>query len=169
MTTFRPIDSRYDTMPYGRCGRSGLLLPAISLGLWRNFGGVDPFENGRAMVLRAFDLGITHFDLANNYGPPPGSAEDSSDSRAGKTHGFLRPAQVDSVTVAKARHLQDHARARGQTLAQMAIAWVLRHPQVTSALIGASRVGQVEDAVASLGNRAFTRAELEGIDRILAG
>ena len=331
MTTFRPIDSRYDTMPYGRCGRSGLLLPAISLGLWHNFGGVDPFENGRAMVLRAFDLGITHFDLANNYGPPPGSAEESfgrilrddlrpyrdeliistkagyrmwpgpygewgsrkslvasldqslrrmgldyvdivyshrpdpstpleetmgaldqmvrsgkalyagvssyspdqtreaaailrrlgtpclihqpkysmlersieegllqvvddegigcivfsplaqglltdkylagipADSRAGKAHGFLRPAQVDSATVAKARRLQEHARARGQTLAQMAIAWVLRHPQVTSALIGASRVGQVEDAVASLGNRAFTRAELEGIDRILAG
>src|ERR1700734_3878034 len=62
-------------MTYRRCGRSGLLLPVISLGLWHNFGGVDAFENGRAMVRRAFDLGITHFDLANNYGPPPGSAE----------------------------------------------------------------------------------------------
>jgi len=62
-------------MQYHRTGRSGLLLPAISLGLWHNFGGVDSFENGRAMVRRAFDLGITHFDLANNYGPPPGSAE----------------------------------------------------------------------------------------------
>ena len=59
--------------PYRRCGRSGLKLPAISLGLWHNFGGVDTFENGRAMLRRAFDLGITHFDLANNYGPPPGS------------------------------------------------------------------------------------------------
>jgi L-glyceraldehyde 3-phosphate reductase len=62
-------------MPYPRCGRSGLLLPAISLGLWHNFGGVDPIENCRAMLRRAFDLGITHFDLANNYGPPYGSAE----------------------------------------------------------------------------------------------
>src|SRR5580658_7426055 len=62
-------------MKYRRCGRSGIRLPAISLGLWHNFGGVDVFENSRAMVLRAFDLGITHFDLANNYGPPPGSAE----------------------------------------------------------------------------------------------
>src|SRR5918911_2963203 len=77
MTTYLPADARYGTMPYNRCGRSGLLLPAVSLGLWHNFGGVDSFENGRAMVRRAFDLGITHFDLANNYGPPPGSAEES--------------------------------------------------------------------------------------------
>ena len=68
-------EKRYDTMQYRRCGRSGIRLPAISLGLWHNFGGVDEFENSRAMVRRAFDLGITHFDLANNYGPPPGSAE----------------------------------------------------------------------------------------------
>ena len=68
-------EQRYDTMIYRRCGRSGIQLPAISLGLWHNFGGVDVFENGRAMVRRAFDLGITHFDLANNYGPPYGSAE----------------------------------------------------------------------------------------------
>ena len=72
-----PAESRYSTMKYNRCGRSGLLLPAISLGLWHNFGGVDSFENQRAMVRRAFDLGITHFDLANNYGPPPGSAEEN--------------------------------------------------------------------------------------------
>jgi L-glyceraldehyde 3-phosphate reductase len=64
-------------MRYNRCGRSGLKLPAISLGLWHNFGGVDVFENARAMIHRAFDLGITHFDLANNYGPPYGSAEET--------------------------------------------------------------------------------------------
>ena len=69
-------EQRYDTMQYRRCGKSGLRLPAISLGLWHNFGGVDVFENGRAMVRRAFDLGITHFDLANNYGPPPGKRRD---------------------------------------------------------------------------------------------
>ncbi|MBN1669156.1 MAG: aldo/keto reductase, partial [Anaerolineales bacterium] len=64
-------------MQYRRSGRSGLMLPAISLGLWHNFGGLDPLENGRAMLRRAFDLGVTHFDLANNYGPPPGSAEEN--------------------------------------------------------------------------------------------
>jgi len=72
---YQPNPKRYDHMLYRRCGRSGIQLPAISLGLWHNFGGVDPFENGRAMCRRAFDLGITHFDLANNYGPPYGSAE----------------------------------------------------------------------------------------------
>ncbi len=69
--------NRYEAMPYQRCGRSGLLLPRISLGLWQNFGGVNRYETGRAIVRRAFDLGITHFDLANNYGPPPGSAEEN--------------------------------------------------------------------------------------------
>src|SRR6266705_4317843 len=73
--SYLPADIRYAAMPYPRCGKSGVKLPAISLGLWHNFGGVDRFTNSRAMVLRAFDLGITHFDLANNYGPPPGSAE----------------------------------------------------------------------------------------------
>jgi L-glyceraldehyde 3-phosphate reductase len=72
---YLPEDQRYAAMRYRRSGRSGLQLPAISLGLWHNFGGVDPFGTSRAMVLRAFDLGITHFDLANNYGPPSGSAE----------------------------------------------------------------------------------------------
>ena len=76
MSTF-PANDRYETMIYNRCGRSGLKLPAVSLGLWHNFGGVDAYENARAMVRRAFDLGITHFDLANNYGPPPGSAEET--------------------------------------------------------------------------------------------
>ena len=73
---YKPADKRYEKMKYNRCGRSGLLLPAVSLGLWHNFGDVDDFENGRAIVRRAFDLGVTHFDLANNYGPPPGSAEE---------------------------------------------------------------------------------------------
>ena len=75
--TYVPDNSRYNSMHYRRCGRSGLLLPAISLGLWHNFGAVDSFGNVQAMLRRAFDLGITHFDLANNYGPPPGSAEEN--------------------------------------------------------------------------------------------
>src|SRR5215468_10406338 len=75
--TYVPAADRYERMQYRRSGRSGLQLPALSLGLWHNFGGEVPFERGRAIVRRAFDLGITHFDLANNYGPPPGSAEET--------------------------------------------------------------------------------------------
>ena len=75
--SYLPHSERYESMKYNRTGRSGLKLPAISLGLWHNFGGTDRYENGREMVRRAFDLGITHFDLANNYGPPPGSAEEN--------------------------------------------------------------------------------------------
>ncbi len=75
--TYVPQENRYDLMKYNRCGKWGLKLPAVSLGLWHNFGGIDTLENGRNMLHRAFDLGITHFDLANNYGPPPGSAEEN--------------------------------------------------------------------------------------------
>jgi len=74
---FIPKENRYDIMQYNRCGKRGLKLPAVSLGLWHNFGGIDIFENGRQILHRAFDLGITHFDLANNYGPPAGSAEEN--------------------------------------------------------------------------------------------
>jgi L-glyceraldehyde 3-phosphate reductase len=331
MTAYVPSDTRYDSMRYNRCGRSGLMLPAISLGLWHNFGGVDVLENARAMIRRAFDLGITHFDLANNYGPPPGSAEESfgkilrqdlgryrdeliisskagywmwpgpygewgsrkyliasldqslrrmgleyvdifyshrpdpetpleetmsaldqivrsgkalyvgissykpeqtrqatqilrdlgtpclihqpsynmfnrwveegllkvlgeegvgciafsplaqglltdrylkgipADSRAGKPHGFLRPEQVTEDKIAKVRRLNELAQARGQTLAQISLAWILRHPEMTSALIGASRVSQIEDAVGTLKNLTFTAQELQTMDQILAG
>jgi L-glyceraldehyde 3-phosphate reductase len=74
---YSAADDRYKSLPYARCGRSGLQLPRISLGLWQNFGDTKPFENAREMVLKSFDHGITHFDLANNYGPPPGSAEEN--------------------------------------------------------------------------------------------
>jgi L-glyceraldehyde 3-phosphate reductase len=326
--TYHAVESRYQTMRYNRSGQSGLKLPAISLGLWHNFGGVDVFENARALLFRAFDLGITHFDLANNYGPPAGSAEETlgrvlkedlrryrdelvisskagygmwdgpygewgsrkyllssldqslkrlgleyvdifyshrsdpdtpleetmgaldqavrsgkalyagisnysadmsrraaqilrqlgtpclihqpsysllnrwvepellnalreegvgciafsplaqgllsdkylsgipSDSRAGKAHGFLRPAHVTEEALSKVRKLDAIAKARGQKLAQMAIAWVLRHPGMTSALIGASRVSQIEDAVEALSNTEFSASELSQIDEI---
>src|SRR5215472_7124607 len=75
--TYVPNPKRYEAVEYRRCGRSGIVLPPISLGLWQNFGGIDSFETGRAMVRRAFDRGVTHFDLANNYGPPYGSAEEN--------------------------------------------------------------------------------------------
>ena len=327
--TYRAQDNRYQTMRYNRTGKSGLRLPAISLGLWHNFGGVDVFENARSLLFRAFDLGITHFDLANNYGPPPGSAEETlgrvlkedlrryrdelvisskagygmwdgpygewgsrkylvssldqslkrlgleyvdifyshrpdpetpleetmgaldhvvrsgkalyvgisnypadmsrraaqilrdlgtpclihqpaysllnrsvepgllgalreegvgciafsplaqglltdkylsgipADSRAGKEHGFLRPAHVTEERLHQVRKLDALAQARGQKLAQMSIAWVLRHPEMTSALIGASRVSQLEDAVAALANTQFSPSELEQIDAIV--
>lgn len=328
---YLPNESRYASMRYNRCGRSCLKLPAISLGLWHNFGGVDVFENSRSMVLHAFDLGITHFDLANNYGPPPGSAEETfgriflkdlkpyrdelilsskagylmwpgpygewgsrkylvasvdqslkrmglkyvdifyhhrpdpetpleetmgaldyivrsgralyvgisnyppettrqsaqflkelgtpciihqpsysmfnrwiedgllevleqvgmgcivfsplaqglltdkylkgipDGSRASKLHSFLKPAQITKDKLEKVRQLNELAKARGQSLAQMALAWVLRHPVVTSALIGASQVVQIDDAVGTLNNVAFTTEELQRIDTILKG
>src|SRR5471032_1047689 len=75
MSTYLAAPDRYRKMPYQRCGRSGLLLPKISLGLWQNFGDTYPLSNSRDLLWKAFDLGITHFDLANNYGPPPGAAE----------------------------------------------------------------------------------------------
>jgi L-glyceraldehyde 3-phosphate reductase len=321
-------EQRYDTMQYRRCGKSGLRLPAISLGLWHNFGGADVFENSRAMVRRAFDLGITHFDLANNYGPPPGSAEanfgeilrldfkpyrdelilstkagydmwpgpygdwgsrkyllaslDQSLKRMGveyvdifyshrpdpetpveETMGaldqavrsgkalyagmsnysasqaaaavkilrelgtpclihqpkysmfvrtpeqglldvlgnegvgaiafcplaqglltnrylqgipagsratkavFLKSSDITEGRLKQIRALNELAAQRGQSLAQMALAWVLRDPRMTSALIGASRVEQIEQNVAALANPSFAAEELACIDAIL--
>ncbi len=88
---YTPSSNRYNEIPYKRCGNSGLLLPAISLGLWQNFGSVDNFENGRNIIRRAFDRGVTHFDLANNYGPVPGSAEENFGTILKKDFtGFLR-------------------------------------------------------------------------------
>src|SRR5215470_1248835 len=88
---YSPASNRYDSMKYNRCGNSGLLLPAISLGLWHNFGSVDVFDNGRNIIRHAFDKGITHFDLANNYGPEPGSAEENFGKILKKDFpGFLR-------------------------------------------------------------------------------
>jgi len=318
--------ARYETMDYRRCGRSGLKLPALSLGLWHNFGARDDSTNARDMVLRSFDAGVTHFDLANNYGPPPGSAEttfgrllredlaahrdeliistkagyhmwpgpygewgsrkyllaslDQSlkrmgldyvdifyshrpdpetpleetmgalvtairsgkalyvgissydadttrraaeilraerihlfihqpvfnlfdrwvdhglsevlqdegigcipfsplaqgllagrynhgidrDSRAGKPDGFLRPEHVTEEKLRRIRALAEIANARGQSLAQMSIAWLLAKPYVTSVLIGASRWPQIEDNLGALGNVSFTAEELAAID-----
>jgi len=313
---------RYSQMKYARCGRSGLKLPLISLGLWHNFGGAYVFENAREMVLKSFDLGITHFDLANNYGPPAGSAEETfgkilkSDLagyrdeliistkagyymwpgpygdwgskkyliasldqslkrmgldyidifyshrpdpdtpleetmgaldlvvRQGKalyagissynaettkqaaailrrlgtpclihqpyynmfdrwienglqevldeegigsiafcplaqgllTGKYLLDApqgarlanrEIPEASLKKVRLLNDFAAQRGQSLAQMALAWVLRGGKVTSALIGASRFSQIEENVGALSNLEFSKEELDGIDGIL--
>ncbi len=329
--TYSPLNSRYDTMSYRRSGRSGLKLPVISLGLWHNFGGVDALENGRSMLRRAFDLGITHFDLPNNYGPPPGSAESNfgrilqqdfqsfrdeliistkagydmwpgpygewgsrkylvasidqslkrmgldyvdifyshrfdpdtpleetmgaldyivrsgralyvgissynseqtrraaqilrelgtpclihqpsysmfnrwveddgllsaldnegigcivfsplaqglltnkylagipEDSRVKRSGVFLREDHITNEKVSKVQRLNQLAQARGQTMAQLAIAWVLRHETVTSALIGASRVSQIEDIVAVVQNLSLSEEELAQIEAIVA-
>ncbi len=324
--SWQPATNRYDAMSYNRCGRSGLKLPALSLGLWHNFGGDTPHEKKRAICRKAFDLGITHFDLANNYGPPPGSAEtafgeilrtdfashrdemiistkagynmwpgpygewgsrkyllsslDQSLKRMGLdyvdifySHRFdpetpleetmmaldhavrsgkalyvglssynsrrtreavailkqlgtpclihqpsysmlnrwveedglldtleelgvgsivfsplaqgmltdkylggvpedaraakgksLRPEFLTDENLANIRALDAIAKRRGQSLAQMAIAWVLRGNRVTTALIGASRPEQVEDCVGALKNREFSQDELAEID-----
>jgi L-glyceraldehyde 3-phosphate reductase len=329
--TYIPLQNRYNNMRYNRCGRSGLKLPAISLGLWHNFGGIDVLENCRAMLRRAFDLGITHFDLANNYGPPYGSAEETfgkvyrndfkpyrdelvisskagwdmwpgpygdfgsrkylvasldqslkrmgleyvdifyhhrpdpetpleetmgaldyivrtgkalyagismypadltrqaaktlhnlgtpclihqpnyslfdrwvedglldvlvdegigcivfsplaqgvltnrylknipMDSRAGKPDTYLSREDVTTDKLEIVRLLNELAQKRGQSMAQMALAWVLRQPAVTSALVGASRVSQVEDSVATLNRPDFSQEELSTIEKILAG
>jgi L-glyceraldehyde 3-phosphate reductase len=320
-----PDEARYDRMVYRRCGRSGLKLPAVTLGLWQNFGDDRPLANSRAMIRRAFDLGITHFDLANNYGPPYGSAEINfgrifeEDLRArrdeivistkagydmwpgpygewgsrkyvlgsldqslkrmrldyvdifyshrfdpdtpleetmgaldaavrqGKTRyvgissygprrteeaalilrelgtpllihqpsysmlnrwiepelldvldregvgaivfsplaqgiltdrylngvpedsrmrigNYLQQSMLSDDNLARVRALNDVAKRRGQSLAQMAIAWVLRDPRITSALIGASSVAQLEANVAALDKLDFDPAELEEID-----
>ena len=325
---YLPADSRYQSMRYNRVGRSGVRLPAISLGLWHNFGDVDVFENGRKIARRAFDLGITHFDLANNYGPSPGSAEETfgalmrkdflpfrdemiisskagylmwpgpygewgsrkylvascdqslarmglkyvdifyshrfdpdtpleetmgaldyivrsgralyagissynpeqtaqatkllkelgtpclihqpsynmfnrwiengliaelekeqvgcivfsplaqglltnkylngipEDSRASK-HTSLDPDSITHDKVAKVKRLNELAKSRRQSLAQMAVAWTLRHKVVTSSLIGASKVAHVEEAVGALNNLAFSGAELTEIESAL--
>ncbi|KCV82493.1 aldo/keto reductase family oxidoreductase [Actibacterium atlanticum] len=326
--TYQPASDRYDLMIYRRCGRSGLSLPAISLGLWHNFGHDTPHDTKKEICRTAFDLGITHFDLANNYGPPPGSAEEAFgeilrtdfaghrdeliiSSKAGydmwpgpygewgsrkyliascdqslkrmgldyvdifyshrfdpetpleETMGALdqivrsgkalyagissyntqrtreaaailndlgtpclihqpsynmlnRWIEEDGLTdsldelgigsiaftplaqglltgkylngipegsratqdkslsadwltpdvIERLNGLNDIAAARGQTLAQMAIAWVLREGRITTALIGASRAGQVEDCVGAIGNLAFSDAELGQIDTL---
>lgn len=326
MMPFVPSTSRYDKMPYRRCGRSGLFLPEVSLGLWHNFGGVDDFQNCREMILGAFDLGITHFDLANNYGPPPGSAEETfggilesdlrayrdelivstkagyrmwpgplgewgsrksliasldqslkrlgldyvdifyshrpdeetpleetmgalvqavtsgkalyvgisnypaemtrqasailkntgvpllihqpryhlldrwvenglsgilsdigagcitycplaqglltdrylngieSGSRASKPHGFLKPEHLTDQVMRRVRALNQIAEQRGQTLAQLALAWVLARPSVTSVLIGASNLKQIQENVAALENKQISSEEFNAID-----
>jgi L-glyceraldehyde 3-phosphate reductase len=328
---YNAAPTRYDNPAFfARCGRSGLFLPRISLGLWHNFGGVDAFENGRAIVRRAFDLGVTHFDLANNYGPPPGSAEEAfgqmltldlapyrdelvistkagyrmwpgpygewgsrkyllasldqslkrmgldyvdifyshrfdpstpleetmgalasavksgkalyagvssydapttaraakilrelgvpalihqpvynmfnrwieptlldtlaaegmgcipfsplaqglltnrylqgipDDARAAKAHGFLKASGVTPEVLAKVQSLGDLARERDQSLAQLALAWVLRDTRVTTALIGASKISQLEDCVGAAAHTHFSAEELARIDAILA-
>ena len=326
---YQAAENRYESMKYNRSGRSGLLLPAVSLGLWHNFGGVDTYENGRAMLRKAFDLGITHFDLANNYGPPPGSAEEMfgrivktdfapyrdemiistkagytmwpgpygdwgsrkylvssldqslkrmgldyvdifyshrpdphtpieetmsaldsivrqgkalyvgisnysaeqtaeaikilkqlgtpllihqpkysmfnrwiedglqdvlqengvgsiafsplaqglltnkyltgipADSRAASQTGFLKEEHVTAEVVGRVQKLNELAAERGQSLSQMALAWVLRKGRVTSVLIGASKVSQIEENVAVINNLDFSEEELARIEDIL--
>src|ERR1700721_2054542 len=96
-TAYTPAPTRYDNANFRRCGNSGIVLPAITLGLWQNFGGADVFETGRAMIRRAFDRGVTHFDLANNYGPPYGSAEENFGAILRKDFARLRNELVIST------------------------------------------------------------------------
>jgi aryl-alcohol dehydrogenase-like predicted oxidoreductase len=158
-----PSSDRYARMRYVRCGKSGLKLPAVSLGLWHNFGGETPLEKCRAMIARAFDLGITHFDLANRYleGIP-------ADSRAAGPSTFLTPEEITEPVRKKIRRLNDIAAARGQSPAQMALAWVLRGGRVTSVVIGASKPDQIDDCVGALKSPDFSPEELSRIDAVLS-
>lgn len=199
--TFVAAENRYATMPYRRTGRSGLKLPTLSLGLWQNFGHARPIDAQRAILRLAFDCGITHFDLANNYGPPPGAAETNfgrifaSDfrpyrdeliisSKAGYdmwpgpygewgSRKYLlssldaslgRKGALTDTYLDRARALNNIAAARNQSLAQLAITWILRQPAVTSVLVGASSVGQLEQNIAALDAPALTRDEVTAIE-----
>ena len=152
--TYTAAGDRYETLEYRRAGNSGLDLPAFSFGLWQKFGTDHPFQTQRDIVLRAFDLGITHFDNADRYGPPH-RAQDSA---------FLSPDVIDDTYRQRASALNDLAVQRGQSLAQLALQWVLRQPQVTSALIGASSTWQLEHNVKALDFPALTEQELALID-----
>ena len=123
--TYVAAETRYDSMPYRRVGRSGLKLPAISLGLWHNFGDDKPFETERAILRRAFDLGVTHFDLANNYGPPPGSAEDNFGRHL---QGRLPPLprRADHLHQGRLRHVARARTANGARASTCSPAWTSR-------------------------------------------
>jgi L-glyceraldehyde 3-phosphate reductase len=126
-------------------------------------------EDGLLGVLREEGIGCIVFSpLAQGLLTDRYLSGIPADSRAAKPHGFLRREEVTEATLAKVRRLNDVARARGQSLAQMALAWVLRHPEVTTALIGASRVAQIEDGVHALANRRFANEELQAIEKALA-
>ncbi|MCN7575634.1 aldo/keto reductase [Escherichia coli] len=224
---------RYGQMQYRYCGKSGLRLPALSLGLWHNFGHVNALESQRAILRKAFDLGITHFDLANNYGPPPGSAEenfgrllrewkipllihqpsynllnrwvdksglldtlqnngvgciaftplaqglltgkylngipqDSRMHREGNKVRGLTPKMLTEANLNSLRLLHEMAQQRGQSMAQMALSWLLKDERVTSVLIGASRAEQLEENVQALNNLTFSTDELAQIDQHIA-
>ncbi len=139
-----PAADRYEKMPYARCGRSGLRLPRISLGLWQNFGGTSPLAQG--LLTTKYLSGI-----------PDSSRAAQNDS--------LRKSMLTAANLGNVRALDEIARQRGQSLAQMAIAWVLAKPAITSALIGASAWAQVEECLGALRNLEFSPLELDSIDR----
>jgi aryl-alcohol dehydrogenase-like predicted oxidoreductase len=168
---YQAHSQRNTTMPYRRCGRRGLKLPVISLGLWHNFGDATPLQTQRAMLRTAFDLGITHFDLANNS-LAQGLFSDKylngipADARINRPGGgSLRPEHLSEQNLKHVRELNSVAAARGQSLAQMATAWVVRDKRVTSALIGASRPEQVTELAGALQNLQFSAEELSAIDQ----
>ena len=222
MEFYKAEENRYADMIYRRCGRSGILLPAVSLGLWHNFGSVDVFSNFIQIAHAAFDHGVTHFDLANNYGPAYGSAEENFGRILKKGLGAYRDEMIISTkagydmwpgpygnwgsrkylmasldqslkrmgleyvdifyshrpdpetpieetpeAVEKARKLNEVAARRGQTLAEMALAWLLKDERVTSVLIGASSVAQLMDNLKALDNISFSGEELQEIENIL--
>lgn len=147
-------------MYYAYCGKSGLRLPKISLGLWHNFGFADHYEVARDMIFHAFEQGILTDKYLNAI---------PEDSRAANPSGFLKKEEVTPDLVDKVKLLNAMAAERGQTMAEMALAWILRNDKVTSVIIGAHNVTQLDDNLKSLENISFRRDELESIDVILEG
>ena len=137
---------RYDTIVYNRCGKSDLKLPVVSLGLWHNFGDTSVYENMKQMCFTAFDNGITHFDL---------------DGR------FLNETALTSEKLSQIQALNEIAMERGQTLAEMALSWILKDDKVTSVLIGASKPEQILDNIKIIGHTDFSDEELKKIDDIV--
>lgn len=144
--TYHPNPKRYDAMVYRNCGMSGRKLPAVSLGLWHNFGDATPMATQRVMLRTAFDLGITHFDLANNYGLP-----------AAKTR--------EAAAILKNRGVFPLIHQPSYSLLNRWVEKDLRDPRLTSALIGASRPEQIIELVAALQNMQFSAAELAAVDQ----
>ncbi len=155
---YKPSEKRYDKMLYRRCGKSGILLPTLSLGFWHNFGDITPFGVQQSLLRTAFEGGV----LSNKYfhGIP-------ADSRAGYDPRYLKPENIKPKTLAVVRELNELASERNQSLPQMALAWTLRNPVVTSALIGASKPEQITENIKVFDNLHFTPEELAKIDSIL--
>ena len=201
---YQADEKRYETMQYNRCGKSGLLLPKVSLGLWHNFGSNGDYDNMKAMCFTAFDHGITHFDLANNYGPEPGNAEINFGRILKEDLGAYRDEMLISTKAGfdmwdgpygnwgskkyLTASLDQSLKRMGleyvdifyhhrmdpetpleetmETLAQMALNWVLKDGIVTSVLVGASKPEQILDNLKVLESAPFTDEELKKIDAL---
>ncbi|MER2027146.1 MAG: aldo/keto reductase [Lachnospiraceae bacterium] len=150
-------DKRYETMKYNRCGKSGLMLPAVSLGLWHNFGDTSSFTNMEKLCFTPLAQGVLTDRYLNGI---PADSRVRTDSR------FLKESSLTAEKIERVRGLNEIAKRKGQTLAEMALAWILKDGAVTSVLIGASKPAQILDNIKALENTTFTVEELAQIDAL---